>query len=54
MGISIRKRKLTLPHMEMETDRFHVGITYWDPHMETENDISHMEIGSPCFHMGIK
>ena len=39
-GISIWKRGLTLPHIEMETVRFHMGITYIDPHMEMENDIS--------------
>jgi hypothetical protein len=52
MGISIWKQILTLPHMEMETDRFHMGITYGDPHMEMENDISPYGNGESSFPYG--
>jgi hypothetical protein len=38
--------------MEMETDRFHMGITYGDPHMEMENDISPYGNGESSFPYG--
>jgi hypothetical protein len=52
MGITICKRGLTHPNMEMKAGRFHMGITYGDTHMETENDISPYGNGESLFPYG--
>ncbi len=52
MGILIWKWGLTFHHMEMETVRFHMGITYRDPYMETENDTSPYGNGESSFPYG--